>query len=138
MDALKTKAFSLLAKRPYFSKELRKKLLDKGFSKDRVQSLLDLLKKQGLLNDEELAARFIERQKAKGYGAKLIAHKLRERAGEALSFEIFDSNEDALNLIKKKYQKDLPHKKNKVIAALLRRGYSYELIKTILEDISSK
>lgn len=138
MDALKTKAFSLLAKRSYFSRELGKKLLDKGFSEDRVESLLDLLKKQGWLNDEELAARFVKRQKAKGYGAKLIAHKLREKAGEKILLEISDSKEDALNLIKKKYQKDLPYKKNKVIAALLRRGYSYELIKTLLEDISSK
>lgn len=136
MDTIKHKAFSLLAKKSYFSKELEKKLLEKGFSIEEIQKLIIDLKSQGWLNDEELAERFVERQKSRGYGAKVIAHKLREKAG--FSCEIAESKETALNLIKKKYLKDLPHKKNKVIAALLRRGYSYDLIKTVLGDISSE
>ncbi|NGX47951.1 MAG: hypothetical protein K1000chlam3_01377, partial [Chlamydiae bacterium] len=38
--------------------------------------------------------------------------------------------------IEKKYRRDLPEKREKVIAALLRRGFSYDLIKTLLEDIT--
>ena len=123
-----------MAKKAYFSKELDRKLREKGYPEKEILPLLKELKAQGWLNDEDLASRYIERLKAKGYGPRVIALKLREKAGP-MEVSIEESKDAALALIEKKYRRDLPEKKEKVIAALMRRGFSYELIKNLLENI---
>jgi len=40
MVSIKAKAFALLAKKAYFSKQLRKKLLEKGYPGDEVEGLI--------------------------------------------------------------------------------------------------
>ncbi len=134
MQSIKAKAFSLLAKKAYFSKELERKLREKDYPINEILPILKELKAQGWLNDEDLAARYVERLKAKGYGRRVIALKLREKAGP-IEVSIEESEDAALALIEKKYRRDLPEKKEKVIAALMRRGFSYELIKNLLENI---
>ena len=135
MQSIKAKAFALLAKRAYFSKALSLKLQEKGYPQKEIESLLQELKSQGWLNDEELATRYVERQKSRGYGARLIALKLREKAGE-IDIPIEESEEALRTFIEKRYLKDLPEKRDKVIRALMRRGYSYPLINKILTSIS--
>jgi len=134
MQSIQSKASFLLAKRSYFSKELAKKLEDKGYPKKEIESLISELTKRGWLNDQELAKRFIQRQKEKGYGGKVIAWKLKEKGGEMGAF-IEDSEEDIKSFLQKRYRKDLPEKKQKVIAALMRRGFSYDLINKTLHSI---
>jgi len=125
MQSIKAKAYSLLAKRSYFAKELKQKLLEKGYKPADIDSLISELIKQGWLNDEELASRFVKREGEKGYGARVILQKLRAKAGE-LSVDI--AGGDIHSLIEKKYIHKLPQEREKVIAALLRRGFSYDLI----------
>lgn len=135
MMPIKAKAFSLLAKRSYFTKELKQKLSEKGYSQTEIENLIQELTKQGWLNDQDLALRYSEKLRARGYGARVIAQKIYQKAGELdLPLEE-DSKEAVLHLIHKKYRNNLPKKRNKVIAALMRRGFSYELIKTLLESI---
>ena len=82
MQSIKSKVFSLLAKRSYFSKELEKKLIERGYSKEEIKETIEYLKREGWLNDIELGKRFVDLHIKKGYGAPIIAHKLRNRAGE--------------------------------------------------------
>lgn len=131
MQSLKAKAYSLLARQAYFSKQLRKKLLEKEYPPGEIDTLIEELTKRGWLNDEELAVRFVQRQREKGYGARMIAQKLFEKAGP-VDVPIEDSKEAALALIEKKYKSKEEHK---VVAALMRRGYSYDLIKSLLQSI---
>lgn len=135
MSSIKNKAFSLLAKRAYFSKELAAKLREKEFPEGEITSLIEELKQQGWLNDQELAERFVSRQREKGYGARVIAQKLRMKAGE-IPIEIDDG--EILPLIEKKYLKKLPHDRNKVIASLMRRGFSYDLIDKAIRTITEE
>ena len=135
MQSIKEKAFSLLAKRAYFSKQLKEKLRIKGYPEEDITSLLQELKKRGWLNDEELAKRFVENQRQKGYGARFIAMKLREKAG-VIDISISESEEAVLHLVKKRYLSKLPEKRHLVVSALLRRGISYELINKVLSRIS--
>ena len=135
LQPIKAKAFYLLAKKSYFSKELERKLQGIGYPAKEITLLLKELQHEGWLNDAELASRFVERQKAKGYGPRMIALKLREKAGP-MDIPIEESKDAARAFIEKKYRRDLPEKREKVIAALLRRGFSYDLIKTLLEDIT--
>ncbi|NGX58948.1 MAG: Regulatory protein RecX [Chlamydiae bacterium] len=65
MQSIKAKAFSLLAKKAYFSKELDRKLREKDYPINEILPLLKELKEQGWLNDEDLTARYVERLKAK-------------------------------------------------------------------------
>jgi len=131
MQSVKAKAFSLLARKSYFSKELSGKLREKGYLEKEISALIKELQKQGWLNDQELANRYVEQQKRKGYGSKVIAYKLREKAGEIAMLS--EDSEDTLKaFIERRYLKDLPEKRTKVINALLRRGFSYELIDRVL------
>ncbi len=135
MQPIKAKAYFLLARRPYFSRELSAKLLEKGYPKGEIDPLIKELTSRGYLNDAELAARFIESQKRRGYGPMVISHKLRQKAGEMdLSCE---EDEDLLrSYIEKKHLKNLPEKKDKVIQSLMRKGHSYGLINKILATIT--
>ncbi len=135
MQSIKAKAFSLLAKKSYFTKELRQKLLEKGYSASEIAGLTSELTDQGWLNDQELAARFVKVQQEKGYGARVILHKLRQKAGD-LSIAISDGEIESL--IERKYKRKLPEQREKVIAALLRRGFSYDLINKALTTISER
>lgn len=131
MMPIRNKAFSLLARQAYFSKQLFCKLKEKGYLEGEIKALIADFEKRGWLNDQELAARYVERQKEKGYGPRVIQMKLREKAGD-LDVELIESEEPIKALLEKKYKKELPAKKDKVVAALLRRGFSYELIKQVL------
>ena len=135
MSPVKKKAISLLARRAYFSKQLKNKLLEKGYPLGEVEPLMVELTQQGWLNDEEMAKRFIEREKQKGYGAKMIALKLKEK-GDFLKVAIEESKEAVRDLVAKRYLKQLPDRRPQVIAALMRRGLPYELILEVLETFS--
>ena len=135
MQSIKAKAFTLLSKKSYFTKELRAKLLEKGYPEKDIEILISELKNQNLLDDHELAARYVKLQQAKGYGARVIIQKLRQKAGP-IEVEIEDGEIESL--IRKKYLRKLPDDRNKVIAALLRRGFSYDLINKALDLISEE
>jgi len=137
LPPIRVKAYALLAKKAYFTRQLTKKLKEKGYPDQEITTLIKELVERGWVNDAELGSRYIEQQKAKGYGARVIAFKLREKAGP-LDLPIEESTDAAKALIERKYLKDLPEKKDKVIRSLLRRGYPYDLIKRLLDDISCK
>lgn len=134
MQSIKAKAFALLARKGYFSKELRKKLLEKGYPEEEISALIQELTQRGWLNDQERASRFVEVQRQKGYGAKMIALKLREKAGP-IEVELDESEDALIALIQKRYLSKLAEKREKVIQALLRRGYSYDLICKALQSL---
>jgi len=131
MKKIKSKAFSLLARKSYFSKELAGKLKEKGYEEKEIAPLIQSLQKDGWLDDQELAKRYIAQKKRKGYGAKVIAYELKQKGGE-LSIAIDDEEEVLRAFVEKRYLKDLPEKREKVIGALMRRGFSYELIDRVL------
>jgi SOS response regulatory protein OraA/RecX len=134
MQSIKAKAFSLLAKKSYFSKELKKKLLEKKYPEGEIDALLEALRAQGWINDRELAERFAQRQRDKGYGRRVIAQKLKEKAGE-LELDLPDpSREELTELIERRYGKKLPQERERVIRSLLRRGFSYDLILNAIKN----
>ncbi len=127
MQSIKAKAGSLLSRRAHFTKELREKLRQRGYPLKEIEPLLQQLTELGYLDDKELAKSLIEKLRRKGYGAKVIAYKLFEKAG-SLNIEIEESDEGLERLIQTRYLKDLLENREKVIRALLRRGYPYSLI----------
>lgn len=139
------KGLDFLSRRPFGTKELIKKLCEKGHDKESAQKACERLIELGLLNDEEyariLANDLLER---KSYSIKRIKQELVFRG---IDREIVKNTVDALDndpqrsiiiLVKKKYINKLNDEKGKkrIIDALLRLGYSYSDIKNALNQIS--
>ena len=139
------KGLDLLSRRPHGTKELIKKLCEKGHEKTSAEKACDRLLELGLLNDEEfariLATELYER---KGYGIKRIKQELifrgidREIAENAIETLDIDTQNRIILVIKKKYLNKIDDEKGRkrAIDGLMRLGYSYSDIKTALNSIS--
>jgi regulatory protein len=73
-------ALDLLARRDHFRHELAEKLQRRGHGEDEVREALARCADAGLLDDERLAARFVELRAAdRGWGPHRLAAELRRR-----------------------------------------------------------
>ena len=139
------KGLDFLSRRPYGTKELIKKLCEKGHEKEYAEKACERLLELGLLNDEEyariLANDLLER---KNYSIKRIKQELTFRG---ISRDITENTVDLLDndpvsriiiLIKKKYINKINDEKGRkrTVDALLRLGYSYSDIKTALNTLT--
>ncbi len=77
MNELRTKALQYLAKRENSRMQLRSKLIDDGFDKDAVESLLDELAAEGLQSDLRFAQNLMRNRKQGGYGPERISYELK-------------------------------------------------------------
>ena len=139
------KGLDFLSRRPYGTKELIKKLCEKGHEKESAQKACERLTELGLLNDEEYARILAnDLSERKNYGIKRVKQELIFRG---IDREIVENTIDSLDndpqksiiiLVKKKYINKLNDEKGKkrTVDALLRLGYSYSDIKNALNTIS--
>lgn len=138
------KGLDLLSRRPHGTKELIKKLCEKGHEKESAEKACDRLLELGLLNDEEFARILAnELYERKGYGVKRIKQELafrgidREIAENAIESLDFDTQTRIILVIEKKYKGKINDEKGRkrAIDGLLRLGYSYSDIKSALNSI---
>ncbi len=139
------KGLDFLSRRPYGTKELIKKLCEKGHEKEASQKACERLIELGLLNDEEYARILAnDLSERKSYSIKRIKQELNFRG---IDREIIENTVESLDndpqksiimLVKKKYINKLNDEKGKkrTVDALLRLGYSYSDIKSALNTIS--
>ena len=139
------KGLDLLSRRPHGTKELIKKLCEKGHEKTSAEKACDRLLELGLLNDEEFARILsTELYERKGYGIKRIKQELifrgidREIAENAIETLDIDTQNRIILVIKKKYLNKIDDEKGRkrAIDGLMRLGYSYSDIKNALNSIS--
>ena len=138
------KGLDLLFRRPHGTKELIKKLCEKGHEKESAEKACDRLLELGLLNDEEFAGILAnELYERKGYGVKRIKQELafrgidREIAENAIESLDIDTQTRIILVIEKKYKGKINDEKGRkrAIDGLLRLGYSYSDIKSALNSI---
>lgn len=138
------KGLDLLSRRPHGTKELIKKLCEKGHEKESAEKACDRLLELGLLNDEEFARILAnELYERKGYGVKRIKQELafrgidREIAENAIESLDIDTQTRIILVIEKKYKGKINDEKGRkrAIDGLLRLGYSYSDIKSALNSI---
>ncbi len=132
------KALELLSHRPYSKREMRDKLIAKGADEQSAEECVQWLERQGFLNDEEYASAVARHYAAKGYGAGRVRSELRRRGVER---ELWDDtisalpeSNDRLDAFIARRLKD-PNDRDavrKISAALFRRGYSWEEIRSAL------
>ncbi len=146
---LKEKAYQLLAMRAHSERELQQKLTQKGFGRDLIESVMADLRNQRLLDDREFARGYARsRLLTKPMGVRLLRHELWQRGisdeviGQTLREVYSEKNpEDIARELVTKRQPRYSHlenfqKKKRLGALLLRRGFEWDIVKQLVEEIN--
>ena len=147
-ERARKRAMYLLGSRPYSTAVLREKLLN-NYTEETTEQVIADMTRLGFLDDEDYAKRLASSViKGKKYGLhrakaemrrKGVPDELIRQALEEYSRE--DMTDNLTQLVRKKYADRITDRgeRQKVIAALARRGYGFSEIKsaimTVLEDI---
>lgn len=149
MDAARTRlaALRLLNRRDYSVAEIRTRLLDKEHPPDLVASVIDQLVEERLLDDQRVAVAHVRQASLlKGRGRLRIARELEARGlsrslvQDALSGLAPEAEVDSIRrfLSRKRLPPRLtPADHRKVFQQLLRRGFSADVIATVIRDRGS-
>jgi len=143
-DACNT-ALTLLEASEKTKAELKKTLLRKGFVEAAAQAAVDMAAEYRFVDDKRFAKRTAEISRSKLVGVYALKRKLRakgvseEDADEALSALDEDQQKDACKRLYEKIAykyEDLPAREARAKAsqALARRGFSWDVISSILGD----
>lgn len=147
LETAKKRALYLLGGRDYSRKELFDKLL-KNYSREICEAAVEQMIEYGYLDDRKYAFRLAKKYiEVRGYGrsrakmmmtAKGLSSELSEEALEQYSDD--DIVEEISAIIEKKYKDRLliggiegRKEREKVMAALMRRGFEYRNIKTAID-----
>ena len=134
----RNRAMELLSYRPMSGKELRDKLVQKGEAEEDAEAAVLWLTEHRFLDDARYAGMVVRHYAGKGYGAGRIQQELRRRGVprelwvEAL--EDLPAAEDKLDRFLASRLRDPGDRAQvqKVSAALVRRGFSWEEIRAAL------
>ena len=139
--AAREHALLLLSHRPHSQKELRDKLIRKGESAEAADAAIAWLAEHGYLDDASYAASVVRHYSQKGYGGQRVRAELsrrgvpRELWDEALG-EMAEPDNQIERFLRSRLQNPEDRKEvQKLSAALLRRGYSWEDIRTAFQRL---
>ncbi len=134
------RALELVSRRLMSRKEVRGKLLQKGADEDAADYSVQWLAEHGFLNDESYASAVARHYAAKGYGAGRVRSELSRRGVDR---ELWDEAVEHMPETDGKLDKFIAARLKdpgdrdqirKISAALFRRGYSWEEIRTALRQ----
>lgn len=151
-SAVKDRCYLLLSGRDHSAGELRSKLVQKGFSSEMTNRVVDEFAEKGLLNDREFALKFAaDKAELRGWGPVKIQNELRIKgvsksaAVEAVKTvsESLDQTEICVDLALKRkrhfLREDDPYKrKQKIYRYLAGKGYRTEAISKAIPTILDK
>ena len=141
------KAVAMLAVRACSKGEIRQKLRRIGYSEETADMVICKLEKNHLLNDGEFADQWVQYRSGQKYGPRRISQELRskgvsaedaESALEDIPEETQLENASALArkaLQRAKADEDPRKTRQKVTAALVRRGYSWDLARRAVDHV---
>ncbi len=144
-------AVHLLAHRPRTTTELRRKLLQKDYPDDTVESVIRTLTVEGLIDDYVFATEFVEqRVRGRRHGTVRIRSELLKRG---ISASVIDSairrgstqndwKEAATQEARKKWQKlpdglELRRRRKRLYDHLVRRGFDFGIIREVMEEVAN-
>ena len=147
-ERARKRAMYLLGSRPYSTAALREKLLN-NYSEETADRVIEDMTRYGFLDDGDYARRLASSMlKGKKYGLRRAKAEMRRKGvpdeliEQALSeYSSEDLTESLTGLVRKKYADRITERdeRQKVIAALARRGYGFTEIKSaitaVLEEI---
>ena len=145
----KLRAMNLLQKKDYTEKQLRDKLQEGLYSQELIDEAIDYVKSYRYLDDERFARDYIT------YHMEMRSRNriLQDLTGKGISKdviisimdELYSESEEATGdieaeqinklLIKKHFDNDMDYKdKQKIMAFLIRRGYTMDSIRRAMEE----
>lgn len=124
-------ALKLLSRQAYHSQTLQRKLKQAGFSLMACEKALCFLQEKGYLDDESFLAGRVKSWTSSGKSKRDIAFRLQKMG--VRTFASIHEDESLSICLNKKYPKwpellQDRKSKAKLVAALMRRGFSYEVI----------
>ena len=140
----RNRAMELLSRRPMSEKELIDKLTRKGEDEETAADCARWLRENGFLNDESYAAAVARHYAAKGYGPGRVRAELSRRGVDRElwddTLEAMPENTDKLDRFISSRLTDPEDRDQirKVSAALYRRGYSWEEIRSALRRFNAE
>lgn len=136
----KLRAVRIVAASGVSEKELRRRLIQKGEKAEYADEAVEWLTDLNLVNDELAARQIVQRGLAKGYGKARIQQMLYEKGiGRELRAEVLSDLPDMDDAIDRYLSahlgKEEPDQRQlkKITDALLRRGHSWEDIRSGLQ-----
>lgn len=142
------KAVSLLASRARTEKEIVDALRQNAYPEQAIARVMARLHDEGYIDDAAFAGQWVSSRTAKGMGSRRIRQELRLKGvsqrdiDEALDFV---DEDEALNAALQAAEKASrsrnlsdPADRQKVIAALVRRGYDFSTAKTALQKLMNE
>lgn len=138
----KSRAVWYLDRKDRTSKDLYNKLCQAGFDKKASAKVIARLQEVGLIDDRRFAENYATRLMESNISKREALQKMLQKgvpydmAKEVLSETEADENEQIEVLINKKYRSRLMTENGvqKVYAALIRKGFSYEAVKAALKN----
>ena len=121
-------ACRLLARRDYFTEEMRQKITAKGATSEEAAKAIEKLNKFRYLDDEKVLKKYISEISAKGKGINYLKQKLYEKGCASLISSLnladFYPFEEEVEAAKKALSKIHESEKEKLVAKLISRGFS--------------
>lgn len=141
----KLRALRIIGTRPMSVKELRDRLADKGETAENAEACTLWLQDMGYLDDGKYAGMVVRHYAAKGYGRAKIKNELFRRGipremWDAALCELPEQDETIDRLLRARLRGTSPDRQaiKKASDALLRRGFSWEEIKSALYRYQSE
>ena len=140
----RNQAMELLSRRPMSEKELIDKLIRKGEDEETAADCARWLRENGFLDDESYAAAVARHYAAKGYGPGRVRAELSRRGVDR---QLWDGTIEAMPENSEKMDRFIAarltdpedrEQVRKVSAALYRRGYSWEEIRSALRRFNAE
>jgi regulatory protein len=146
IDRAVSTAMRALEQRMQTGRELRTRLLRKGFDSETIDAALAKLSDVGYLNDERFAELWIENRLAhRPRGKRMLEQELRQKGidrqivDETVAGMDIDDRAAALELARKRLKSvqslPLDERKKKMTGILARRGFDYGVIRATLETV---
>ena len=143
-ERARKRAMYLLGSRPYSTAALREKLLN-NYSEETTDRVIKDMTRYGFLDDEDYARRLASSIiKGKRYGLHRAKAEMRRKGvPDELTEQVLseysreDMTESLTELVRKKYTDRITERegRQKVIAALARRGYGFSEIKAAITAV---
>jgi recX family len=144
----KTTALRIVEKSYKSEKELVDKLILKGYDNESINKTMDVLKEYNFINDENYVKMYVK-DKLKQVGKKKIKYDLAKKgiSDKIIDEEIYNIDSEyekntAYNLAIKKYntiakrEADRFKLSQKLYRFLLSKGYSYDIVSSVVKEIT--
>jgi regulatory protein len=138
------RAVRFLGYRPRSTAEIRKHLADKETTTDVIETVIARLEEQGYLNDQDFARLWVkERAMSHPLGARALRFELKQKgiASDVIDLVLadLDTSEDAYRAAQSTARRfsalDDRTFRNKVGAFLTRRGFDYDVTRSVIERL---